>query len=150
MEDLVQESFLEIFKSLPRFRGECSLATWIDRITARVAYGYFAKRKTPTVHLEAVPERASRDPAADVRASSREATRRVFRALEGLEPKLRMAFSLHVIEGKPLRVVASIMQASLMATKTRVWRARRKLEQLARQDPLLSGYLRSEVRSEDE
>ena len=42
MDDLVQEAFLEIFRTLHHFRGEALLGTWIDRIAVRVAYAHIA------------------------------------------------------------------------------------------------------------
>src|SRR5262245_38006729 len=53
MEDLVQEAFIEVFRSLERFRGEALLSTWIDRITVRVAYAYLSQRRMPTTRLQA-------------------------------------------------------------------------------------------------
>src|SRR5262245_4997750 len=47
LEDLIQETFLEIFRSLVGFRGEARLSTWIDRIAVRVAYGYLSRRRAP-------------------------------------------------------------------------------------------------------
>src|SRR5678815_691171 len=45
MDDLMQETFIQVFRSLKSFRGEARLATWIDRIAARVAYRYLAQKK---------------------------------------------------------------------------------------------------------
>jgi hypothetical protein len=40
--------------------------------------------------------------------------------------------------------VATLMSASLVATKTRVWRARRAVEKRAQKDPLLCEFLDGE------
>jgi RNA polymerase sigma-70 factor, ECF subfamily len=37
LEDLAQEAFVAVYRSLPRYRGVASLDTWVDRITTRVA-----------------------------------------------------------------------------------------------------------------
>lgn len=141
MEDLVQEAFLEIFRSLSRFRGEAKLSTWIDRITARVAFNYLKRKKSRPVLLEAVPEMPSGDPSAERRVMAREAARHLYRLLDRLDPKYRIAFALHAIDGRPLRDVAAITDSSLVATKSRVWRARREIEKRARQDPTLMAFL---------
>src|SRR5436305_14659231 len=52
MEDLAQEAFLQIFRSLSSWRGEAKLSTWIDRCTVRVAYAHLSKKKrAPALEL---------------------------------------------------------------------------------------------------
>jgi RNA polymerase sigma-70 factor (ECF subfamily) len=141
MEDLAQEAFLEVFRSLPRFRGESKLSTWVDRIAARVAYHYLKRKRPAMVQLEAVAETADGDPSAERHALAREAARRLYRLLDRLAPKYRIAFALHVIDGRPLREVAEVTESSLVATKTRVWRARREIDKRAAKDAILASYL---------
>jgi RNA polymerase sigma-70 factor (ECF subfamily) len=141
IDDLVQESFLEIFRSLKNFRGESSLATWIDRCTVRVAYAYLSSKRRRAPQLEVVSEIPSGDSSAEDRAMARQAARRFYEELERLEPTQRLAFTLYAIDGKPLDEVAQLMEATLVATKSRVWRARQALEKRARRDPLLAGFL---------
>lgn len=141
MEDLVQEVFIEVFRSLDRFRGEAKLATWIARISSRVAMAHIGKRRPAAQSLDSVPEMAAREPNAEQVAAVREAAERLYLALDRVDAVQRIAFALHVIEGLPLREVADVMEASLVATKSRVWRARRELERRASRDPLLAGFL---------
>jgi len=133
MEDLIQEAFLQIFRSIGSYRGEARLATWISRVTARVAYAFLARNRVPTVALESIPDAAHPEPGADMHAIAREGLRRLYAVLNRIEPKQRIAFALHVIDGRPLREVATITESSLVATKTRVWRARKELERSVRE-----------------
>jgi RNA polymerase sigma factor (sigma-70 family) len=142
MEDLIQDTFLEVFRSLDHFRGEARLSTWIARITTRVALHSIGKRKPPSQSLDAAPlEIIAAGPSADRVVLARQAAERLYLALDRIDPVQRIAFALHVIEGLPLREVADITQSSLVATKSRVWRARREIERRARRDPVLAGYL---------
>ncbi len=141
MEDLIQDVFIEVFRSLERYRGEARLSTWIARITTRVAMGHIGRRKPAAQSLDSVPEVEAREPSADKVAELREAAERLYQALDRVDAVHRVAFALHVIEGLPLREVADVMEASLVATKSRVWRARRELERRASRDPLLAGFL---------
>jgi RNA polymerase sigma-70 factor (ECF subfamily) len=141
MEDLVQEVFLQVFRSIQSYRGEARLATWISRITTRVAYGHLARRGPVSVALEAVPDPAADEPDAEDRALAREAMRRVYAVLERLDPKHRIAFSLHVIDGRSVREVADLTESSVTAVKTRIWRARKEIDKRAAKDPLLAGFL---------
>ena len=141
MDDVLQETFIAVFRGLPTFRGEAALATWIDRCAVHVALEHLTNRRTRTVHVELVPEIASGDATAEQRAMAREAARRMYAALDRLQPAQRLAFTLHAIEDRPVAEVARLMDASIMATKTRIWRARRELERRARLDPVLAAFL---------
>lgn len=144
MEDLIQDTFIEIFRSLPTFRGDALLSTWIDRIAVRVAYAYIGKRKNDTVRLSVVPELPSGDASAEDRASARAAARRLYAILDKIEPNQRIAYTLHVIDGRPLGEVAEIMNATVVTTKVRAWRAARIVEKRAKHDPLLAGFVEKE------
>jgi RNA polymerase sigma-70 factor (ECF subfamily) len=141
LEDLIQESFIRIFRSLPTFRGEAQLATWIGRIALRVAYEHLRSARPTAARLEAVPDISSDDPDAEEQLAAREGLKRLYRILERLEPKQRIAFTLCVIDGRSQREVASLMSATLVATKARIWRARREVDERARQDPLLAPFV---------
>ena len=139
MDDLVQDVFIEVFRSLPSFRGESSLATWIDRCTAHVALSYL-RRKRPKL-VDAVPEVASGASSPEESFLLKEAARRLYAELDQMDPVLRLAITLHVIDDRPVAEVSRIMDASVVATKTRVWRARRHLEKCAERDPALAAFL---------
>jgi RNA polymerase sigma-70 factor (ECF subfamily) len=144
MDDLLQEAFMNVFRSLRLFRGESSLATWIDRCTVRVAWAHIAQRKARAPHLELVTDVPAGDASAEQRVVAREAARRLYAELEKMDPVQRLAFTLHVIDGRPLSEVAELMEATLVATKTRVWRARRAIEKRARRDPALASFVPEE------
>ncbi|MGH7436062.1 MAG: RNA polymerase sigma factor [Polyangiaceae bacterium] len=145
LDDLLQEVFLSVFRSIGTFRGESSLSTWIDRCAVRAALGHMRSRRPRPLELvaEQVP---SDDPGAERRALAREAVRRLYTVLEGLDPAQRLAFTLHAVDGRRLPEVAELTGASLVATKARVWRARRYVEKRASVDPVLSDYWRAAVR----
>jgi RNA polymerase sigma-70 factor (ECF subfamily) len=140
IDDAIQEAFLEIFRSLAIYRGESLLSTWVDRITVRVGIRVLRTRPRDRVVLhEVLTEDLGRAP--DRQAEAREATRRLYAILDDADPTHRTAFVLHAIDGRPLRDVATVMGASLIATKLRVWRTRQRVEAIARRDELLRDYL---------
>jgi RNA polymerase sigma-70 factor (ECF subfamily) len=147
MEDLLQETFIQVFASLPSWRAEASLATWIDRIAVRVAYRAIARgrqRRAWIVDGEAADLAVPATAPAEVLA--REGVRRLYDALDRLPPAARVAFALHEIDGRPMAEVAEVTSASVTATKLRVWRARRALEAAAARDPVLREFLRDNPR----
>lgn len=141
IEDLLQDSFIEIFRALPTFRGDSTLGRWCQTIAVRVAYLAISRRRPPAVDLALVEETVAGD--ADVRrhVQVREATRRLYAALDRIEAKQRIAFALAVIDGKPLAEVAELTDSSVFAIKTRVWRARRELMRRAGKDAALAAYV---------
>jgi RNA polymerase sigma-70 factor, ECF subfamily len=143
LDDLIQDAFVEIFRSLETFRGEASLSTWITRCTVRVAYAHF-RRKAVVPRLEPVVDLMLTLPSAEQRLLHREAARRLYTLLDRLKPAQRIAFTLHELDGKPLKEVALLMDASVVSTKLRVYRARGFIERCAKNDPLLREFVMGE------
>jgi RNA polymerase sigma-70 factor (ECF subfamily) len=141
IEDLLQDAFIEIFRAVHTFRGDSGLGRWCQTIAVRMAYLAIARRKPPAVELSLVEDTVA--DATDVRrhVQVREATRRLYAALDRIEAKQRIAFALAAIDGKPLSEVAELTGASVFAVKTRVWRARRELMRRAGKDAVLAAYL---------
>ena len=141
IDDLMQESFIRVFRSLHTYRGEARLSTWIDRITVRVAYQHMGKSKkipTPTEHVNQL-QATSASP--HLQADSRAGVRQLYAALALLPAAARIAFALHEIDGRSVAEVAEIVGAAKSATKLRIWRARRALFKIASRDPVLAAFL---------
>lgn len=143
MDDLLQEAFIQVFQSLRNWRAEASLATWIDRVSVRVAYRYLSQRgrRIHTDVLGTDDAGPSVDGPGAQQQLARDGVKRLYEVLDELGPAARLAFTLHEIDGRPLAEVAELVGSSLTATKLRVWRARKKLEQTAAADPVLREFL---------
>lgn len=149
VEDLVQSTFLAAIQAFPRFRGEAQVRTWLARIAIRIAQERLRsashRRRTDVPDLE---ERADERGGVEQPDESVDAMRRIARLrhhLEAIAPKKRVAFVLHVFEGLPIEEVAALTGASLTATKSRVWWARRELVKRAQRDPVLREVARDAV-----
>lgn len=141
LEDLLQDAFLEIFRALGSFRGDSTLGRWCQTIATRTAYLAISRRKPPSIDLELVQDVVAGDHDTRRLAQVREAARRLYAALERIDVKQRVAFALAVIDDRPLAEVAQLTDASVVAVKTRVWRARKDLMKRAGKDPVLASYL---------
>ncbi len=141
LEDLIQDAFLEIFRALPSFRGDSTLGRWCQTIATRTAYLAISRRKPATVDLEVVADVIANDHDTRRHAQVRAAARRLYAALDKVEAKQRIAFALAVIDGRSLAEVAQLTDSTMIAVKTRVWRARRDLLKRAGKDPVLASYL---------
>ena len=143
MDDLMQDAFIQVFRSLRNWRAEASLATWIDRVSVRVAYRYLSQsgRRVQTDPLIDDEAGASVDGPNARQQHARDGVRRLYAALDELGAAARLAFTLHEIDGRPLAEVAALVGSTVTATKLRVWRARKKIEAAAANDPVLSEFL---------
>jgi len=141
MDDLLQDAFLQVFQSLRGYRAEASLATWIDRVAVRCAYRYLSQRGRRVQTAPLVDEDAPIDGPTTGRQLARDGVKKLYAVLDELSPAARLAFTLHEIDGRSLAETAELVGSSVTATKLRVWRARKKIEHAAAQDPVLSQYL---------
>jgi RNA polymerase sigma-70 factor (ECF subfamily) len=141
MEDVAQDAFVSIFRSIHGFRGDSALTTWCCTIATRAAWAYLERRPPVTTHLELVPEPHDEAPDAARVYEARLATQRVYAVLDKLDPRLRITFALAVLDERPLADVAALTGASVVAVKTRLWRARRELAKRAAREPALAAYL---------
>lgn len=144
MDDLLQEAFLQVFQSLRGWRAEASLATWVDRVSVRVAYRYLSQRGRRVVTTDMPEDDLVVGP--DVgpgtrRQLARDGVRRLYAVLDELSPAARLAFTLHEIDGRTLAETAALVGSTVTATKLRVWRARKRIEAVAAQDPVLAEFI---------
>jgi RNA polymerase sigma-70 factor (ECF subfamily) len=142
LEDVVQEVFVQVHKSLPDFRGQAKFGTWLHRVTINVVLMHRrAARSRPTFTGPPPDERiASADePAPDDDAERRERIRAFGRLLGRLAEKKRIVFILHDLEGVPPTDIARIVGAPVLTVRTRLFYARRELEGMLGDEPALAG-----------
>jgi len=137
-EDAAQEIFIEVHRSLPRFRGDARLDTWIHRIGVNVCLQRRRKRALPTVALpdadrSAAPPEGGEDPFHS--ALRGELKSRVEQALERLPEGQREVVVLHGIQGLSYSEVAQALQCPVGTVKSRLSSAFRRLREL------LGGYV---------
>lgn len=143
-DDLVQETFIAVFRGLAKFRGDSKLSTWIDRIAVRVVCQHLSAKK-PTVPLESIGELEDVAAVPDDKAHAREGLRRLYAALAQLSPEQRAAFALFAIDGRSIAEVAKLTGVSVVTAKLRIWRGRRELARRAARDPVLAELVREEA-----
>ncbi len=133
---VLQETFLKVFRALPRFRSGSTLKTWIYRIATNEALQRLRRVRGKAAsfvdldELETDPERdfgfAARALEGNPHAllENRELRARLEAAIGELPPKHRAAFVLVDLEGLPLRDAAAFAGISLSALKSDLYRAR--------------------------
>lgn len=142
LEDVVQEVFVQVFRSLKDFRGQAKLSTWIHRVTVNVVLMHRRSAKSRPVLTEEAPGDlvADADSALpDEETERRERMRAFGRLLERLADKKRLVFVLHELEGLAPAEIAEIVGAPVLTVRTRLFYARRELEAMMHEEPTLSG-----------
>lgn len=140
-DDVVQETFIAVFRALSQFRGDAKLSTWIDRIAVRVVYQQLAQRRRAPIPLELVLEQPDRGGPLDEQIRARDGLRQLYEVLDELKPEPRMAFALYAIDGRSIAEVAELTRTTALVAKLRIWRARREVAKRAARRPLLAEYL---------
>ncbi|HEY3806299.1 MAG TPA: sigma-70 family RNA polymerase sigma factor [Kofleriaceae bacterium] len=136
-DDLVQETFIAVFRGLARFRGDSRLSTWIDRIAVRVVFDHVRERGKLPIPLGVVDDEIAGPLEVDAQAHARDGLRRLYAALGELVPEQRLAFALYAIDGRSIADVARLTGVTSVTAKVRIWRARRELMKRAENDPVL-------------
>lgn len=138
-EDVLQETFIKVYRHLPDFDGRSSLSTWIYRIATNEALMLLRRRKHVTVSIDGPLENGEpeQEPLQIVdwcclpeeELMSAEARLHLDRAIEHLSPSLRVVFLLRDIEGLSTAETAEVLDLSEAAVKTRLSRARLNLRE---------------------
>jgi RNA polymerase sigma-70 factor (ECF subfamily) len=141
LEDVVQEVFVQVYKSLPDFRGQSKFGTWLHRVTVNVALMHRRAAKSRPTFCEPAPEdriASQSGPAPDEDAERRERIRAFGRLLDRLGDKKRVVFVLHELEGVAPSEIAHIVGAPVLTVRTRLFYARRELEAMLSEEPTLA------------
>jgi RNA polymerase sigma-70 factor (ECF subfamily) len=150
-EDLVQDTLVTAIAAFPSFRGDASVGSWLNGIAVNVIRRHLrrpAQRRNLPLDLVSVPaEPVDQAAPPDGIAAGRRRLERIEAHLSALGPERRIAFILHVVEGRPIEEIAQIVGASRMAVKSRIFWARRTLMARARRDPELRELAPREERS---
>jgi RNA polymerase sigma-70 factor (ECF subfamily) len=140
-EEIVQDTFVRAHRGFARFRGDCSVATWLHRIAVNLArnryWYYFRRRRSATLSLDAamgedgdstfsdLVSTAEPDPAQE--SSRNEFLEAVERSMERLEPSCRKILTMRTILDQSYEEIAANLGINVGTVKSRIARARERL-----------------------
>jgi RNA polymerase sigma-70 factor (ECF subfamily) len=139
LEDVLQEVFIEVFRSIPRFRGDAKISTWLYRVCVNVALQRLRKRKRRAEVPAEVAGESISDETPERGLDNRRRLDAVYRILDELAPKKRVVFILHEIEGREPKEIAGIVGAPVLTVRTRLHYARKEFYARAARDARLDG-----------
>ena len=135
-EDAAQEVFMQLFESIGRFKGESALSTWIYRIAVSKALDKLRRRKTRLRFSKWLPwwmPEENKSNTSDfyhpgIILDKKEKAAILFKAINTLPEKQRLAFTLVKVQGMNYREVSVIMSQSIKAIESLISRARQNLQ----------------------
>ncbi|MDA3978855.1 MULTISPECIES: RNA polymerase sigma factor RpoE [Gallibacterium] len=135
--DVVQETFIKVYRSLESFRGESAFYTWVYRIAVNTAKNYLMTqgRRPPTEDLLAedaesyeIGSRLRNIDTPENLTLSDELKDIVFKTIESLPDELKTAITLRELEGMSYEEIAEIMDCPVGTVRSRIFRAREFIE----------------------
>lgn len=135
-DDVTQEVFIQVFRSVSSFKGDSKFSTWLYRIAIGKALDHEKSKKRKkrfgfVQSLFGANEEVDRQSAEfehpGVRMENKERANELFNALRQIPDKQRTAFTLHKLEGQSYQEIAAIMNTTLYAVESLMGRAKANL-----------------------
>lgn len=137
-EDLAQEVFVEVFRSIKNFRGDSRLSTWLYRIATTKSMDLLKSRKrqkrgaffqSASLDEVNVQRHVERETPQDV-VEQKERLGVLQDAMDQLPDKQRIAFTMSQYDGMSSKEVAEIMELKPNAVDALLFRARANMRSL--------------------
>jgi RNA polymerase sigma-70 factor, ECF subfamily len=128
-EDAAQETFWRAYQGMKKYDPSRSFATWLLSIAAHYCIDQQRKRKLPMVDIDILPEDDAPDPSPNPERviSKQMENKALHKLLDKLQSQDRAAIILRYWYEMSEEEIASTLQLSTSAVKSRLFRARRQL-----------------------
>ena len=129
-QNIMQETFMSMVKSLKQFDGKSKLSTWLYRITVNHCLMEYRKRKREFVSFDDDDALINESSIADwdsipsLSIENKELKKVLDEAIQKLSPEYRIVFLLRDVEGLSTEETGKITELSVPAVKSRLHRAR--------------------------
>jgi len=126
--DVLQESFIRIFKNIGNYKSNGSFEGWISKITVRSALIALRKRKSGIRFLEQVSNNEEKTYEAEIEVNLNEED--ILLMIQKLPEHYRIIFNMSVIEGYNHAEIAKLLNIPEGTSRTKLTRARKKLQEI--------------------
>jgi RNA polymerase sigma-70 factor (ECF subfamily) len=134
-EDLAQEVFIRVWRSLRGFRGDSTFRTWLHRVAVNVIHSHHGRVSrlrrlivpAPAESAEHPIERAAAPDDVESDLVLRDA---IDRALATLPDELRVAVTLRDVQGLDYKEIAVVLEVPIGTVESRIFRGRQRLKPL--------------------
>lgn len=131
-EDIGQEVFIKLYYSLPDFRGDSKLSTYIQRIAVNLTlneikrrkrfFSMFSQKGNNEMYEFEVPDHDTQE--------RRDAVELVNKALQAMDPKFRIVVTMRMLQGYSTKETAEILELPLGTVLSRLSRAQEQLKNI--------------------
>ena len=138
-EDVAQEVFIQVYRSIHNFKGESKLSTWLYRIATTRSLDLLRSRKSKkrfgfiqrmfgesNEPMHEIPDFNHPGVALD----RKENAAKLFKAIAQLPENQKTAFTLHKLEDLSYQEISEVMQASVAAVESLMHRAKQNLRKM--------------------
>lgn len=133
-EDLTQEVFLRVYKSINKYEPKAKFSTWLYKIATNLCLTNLKKKK-PNLSLDEIREYSGE--MEDIKSENayelfkrKEISDKIFNALSELPEKERAAITLNKYHGLSYIEVSEALDCSVGAVKTHIFRGRLKMVEM--------------------
>lgn len=127
-EDILQNSFIDVFTKLESFRYESTIGAWIKRIVINNCINFLRSKK---IHFEELDDRFKENTEKEPEIGHSDVNvRAVNEAVFQLPTGYRTVFTLYLIEGYDHKEISQILNISEATSKSQYSRARRKVKEI--------------------
>lgn len=138
-EDLTQEVFIEIFRSIEKFRKESKISTWLYRIAVNKSLNHLKKRKQQSLiqsiqHFFDARKNEFSNNVKEISAqekdvlAEKETAKALNKALAGLAENQRIVFTLAKYDDLSYQQISEIMNISVSSVESLMYRAKQNLQ----------------------
>ena len=127
-EDIMQESFINLYRDLYQFTASGALGGWVRRVTVNTALRHVRKKRMVFSDIEISSLANTIQGDDEIMGSLR--AKEIMRMIQLLPDGYRMVFNLYVIEGYNHQEIANQLKISINTSKSQLSRAKRYLKKL--------------------
>lgn len=127
-KDIVQETFIKVFRGLKAFRGDSSFYTWLHRIALNTAKNYLVTKGHRGFETDIEDVYLSDQETPEQTMQKEETEGQIFHAIEALPSDLRMTIILRELDGLSYEAIAKMMDCPVGTVRSRISRARESIE----------------------
>jgi len=136
-QDVAQEVFIEVYRSIQKFRSESKLSTWLYRISVNKSLNYIRdnKKRSWFQSLDILFEIENKTNKSGAFSESpeeilenNERSTIVQNAIDKLATNQKVAFTLHKYENLSYSEIAEVMNTSLSSVESLIFRAKKSLQ----------------------
>jgi len=129
-DDVMQNTFIKVWKGLENFKEESQLFTWLYRIATNEALTFLRqKQKRNTVSLEPIEYQLSQTLESDEYFKGDAIQLKLQQAILSLPEKQRVVFNMRYYDEMPYEQMSEVLETSVGALKASYHHAAKKIEE---------------------